>query len=208
MGKHLGRAEATAAGEWSNFVIFLLERGVKRTRCSAQMLYAVFSNLRRLILVPREIITLTLVGSGLFLWVVFFFSVRSKSQKNLRHQNLYKREQGIEYPQISEAERCHALIPHISLHLIREFTFFFSSAVGSIYIFLKQRMIRATTALYKFTHLGQYDIDSCIYVQTDGGHTRYFSLELLRFKRRGGKRNKQTKLQKARDKRILILSSL
>lgn len=73
MGKHLGRAEATAAGEWSNFVIFLLERGVKRTRCSAQMLYAVFSNLRRLILVPREIITLTLVGSGLFLWVFFFF---------------------------------------------------------------------------------------------------------------------------------------
>lgn len=84
MGKHLGRAEATAAGEWSNFVIFLLERGVKRTRCSAQMLYAVFSNLRRLILVPREIITLTLVGSGLFLWVVFFsfFGTFKKSEKS------------------------------------------------------------------------------------------------------------------------------
>lgn len=42
MGKYLGKAEATAAGEWSNFVIFLLEYGFKRTCFNAQMLYAVF----------------------------------------------------------------------------------------------------------------------------------------------------------------------
>lgn len=42
MGKYVGKAETTAAGEWSNSVIFLLEHGFKRTCSSAQMLYAVF----------------------------------------------------------------------------------------------------------------------------------------------------------------------
>lgn len=91
MGKHFGKAEATAAGEWSNFVIFLLEHGIKRTCFSTQMLYTVFSNLCWLISVPRNIVTLTLVG----FFFSFFSTFRKVKKKNLHHQNLYKHEQGI-----------------------------------------------------------------------------------------------------------------
>lgn len=137
MGKHFGKAEATAAGEWSNFVIFLLEHGIKRTCFSTQMLYAVFSNLRWLISVPRNIVTLTLVDYYLFF---FLFSVHSEKSKKISITKICTNmNKEFWVPSVhSEAECCYALIPHISLHLISEFTFFFFQFSCSIYLLITE----------------------------------------------------------------------